>query len=96
MSASNLLALLNCARRNGKGWIARCTAHRDLHASVGAHNDDGVAPRPCYFVGCSPEAVTSAIGITVAELYPPKTPAHGHKPTARIAVLTMEAQAICP
>jgi hypothetical protein len=67
-----LLAKLPGAKKAGKGWSARCPAHDDRRASLSiAEGDDGTALIKCH-AGCNTSAILSAIGLTWAELFPPK------------------------
>jgi putative DNA primase/helicase len=63
-----VLSKLPDAKRKGKEWMARCPAHDDGRASlsVGA-GDDGRALVHCH-AGCTPEAVASVLGLTLADL----------------------------
>ena len=69
MTAAELAAALE-ATASGDGWQARCPAHEDHRASLSIHaGDDGRVLLHC-FAGCAPEAIVSAIGITLADLFP--------------------------
>ncbi|MDP9250164.1 MAG: AAA family ATPase [Chloroflexota bacterium] len=69
-----VLSKVDGIRPNGTGWMARCPAHHDRHASlsvtVGA---DGRALVYCH-AGCSLEAVTGALGIAPADLFHMRAP----------------------
>jgi hypothetical protein len=68
----NLLARLPSAKKAGDGWSARCPAHEDHKASLSvSEGDDGTALLKCH-AGCNPSAILSAVGLTFADLYPPK------------------------
>ena len=50
---------------------ARCPAHDDSRNSLSVGEDeDGTVLLHC-FVGCSAEQITTAIGLSLADLYPP-------------------------
>lgn len=65
-----VLEHLDGARRSGDGWSARCPAHADrspsLTVAVGA---DGRVLLKCQ-AGCDTEAVVSALGLTMGDLFP--------------------------
>jgi hypothetical protein len=65
-----VLSKLTQAKRDGKGWMARCPAHNDRRPSLCiTTGDDGRALVHCH-AGCTPEAVVSALGLTLADLMP--------------------------
>lgn len=69
-----LLQKLPDAKRNGKGWSARCPAHDDRRASLSiSEGDDGRALVRCH-AGCSVDAICSAVGIRSADLFAVSTP----------------------
>jgi AAA domain len=56
------------ATRAGKGWSARCPAHEDGTASLSIdEGKDGRVLVYCH-AGCQPEAICSALGITLQDL----------------------------
>lgn len=60
----------------GAGWIARCPVHEDQHQSLTiGEGDDGRALLHCH-AGCPPGAVVAALGLTLADLFPPKHNGH--------------------
>lgn len=83
--------------------IARCPAHDDNSPSLSiAQGDDGRILLHCH-AGCKTEAIVAAIGLTMADLMPPRddqrprNSATGKKPkktfpTARDAVAALERQ----
>src|SRR5580704_16446121 len=97
----NLLAQLPGARKAGNGWSARCPAHEDRKASLSiSEGNDGTALVRCH-AGCDTSAILSALGLTLADLYPAKadpTPTRNGKPrpsgrafpTAKDAVAHLE------
>ncbi len=61
-----------------KAWKARCPAHADSDPSLSVTlGDQGGALIHCY-AGCSPEAVVGALGLTMADLMPPRETQRGH------------------
>lgn len=65
-----VLARLDRVRRAGAGWSARCPAHEDRTASlsVAVGADGRILIHD--FAGCSVGDVLSAIGLSVADLFP--------------------------
>lgn len=67
-----LLSRLEGVRRTGKGWMARCPAHPDRHASLSI----GEAPTGAVLVhchaGCTADAICAGIGLSVSDLFPQK------------------------
>src|SRR5262249_16852995 len=67
-----LLGKLPGARKVGSGWSARCPAHDDRKASLSVSaGDDRTALVKCH-AGCNTSAILSAIGLTLADLFPRK------------------------
>ncbi len=65
-----LIEKLPGALKAGNGWSARCPAHEDQRASLSvSEGNDGRALVRCH-AGCTVEAVTSALGLTVRDLMP--------------------------
>jgi len=57
-------------RRNGKGYIARCPAHKDKKPSLSiCEGDDGKILMRCH-AGCTFNEICSALGITAQDLFP--------------------------
>jgi AAA domain len=74
----DLDALLSRLHATGHGphWEAKCPAHEDAHASLSVGTgDDGRILLHCH-AGCPPEAIVTACGLTLADLFPgaPKAP----------------------
>lgn len=64
------LAKFEGVRQTGGGWIARCPAHGDDNPSLSiARGEDGRWLVHCH-VGCSAEAVVTAVGLKMADLMP--------------------------
>lgn len=80
----SLLAKLPGARKAGNGWSAHCPAHDDRRASLSiAQGDNGAALVKCH-AGCDTPAILEAIGLKMADLFPPKSaapPTQNGKPT---------------
>lgn len=79
--AETLLGRLEGVRRAGHGFVARCPAHEDRQASLSvAEGDDGRVLLNC-FAGCDTDAICAALGLTLADLFPPKdgTNGNGHR-----------------
>ena len=67
-----LLGCLDRVRKCGRGWIACCPAHEDRSASLSVcEGSDGRALVKC-FAGCDALAVVRALGLEVADLFPPR------------------------
>jgi hypothetical protein len=57
-------------KRSGRGWVARCLAHDDRHASLSVTEaDDGKVLLHCH-AGCTTEDVLKAHGLTFRDLFP--------------------------
>ncbi len=72
-------ARLNDAGCKPRGNTARCPAHDDRHASLSIGvGQDGRALLNCH-AGCSLDAVLAKLGLTEADLFPPRdtTPSNG-------------------
>ena len=68
MTVEDILSRFEGVRRSGSGWTARCSAHDDRSPSLRiAQGDQGVVLH-CH-AGCTPEAVVSAAGLTLADLF---------------------------
>jgi putative DNA primase/helicase len=70
-----LLDLLSDVKREGgKGhqWNARCPAHDDERASLSVGSEDGWTALVKCQAGCATEDVLSAVGLTMADLFPPR------------------------
>jgi 5S rRNA maturation endonuclease (ribonuclease M5) len=68
----DILAKLDGARRSGDGWAARCPAHDDRSPSLTiGEGDDGRVLLHCQ-AGCTLDAICAALGLDLADLFPPK------------------------
>lgn len=73
MIAGRLLERLEGVRQSGRDrWMAKCPAHLDRHPSLSiALGEDGRLLIHC-FAGCQFDAVVQAVGLEVADFFPPK------------------------
>jgi len=69
MNLEAILSRLKGVRRNGTGWMALCPAHSDKNPSLSLIERNGKVFLKC-FAGCSSEAVYTALGIELRELFP--------------------------
>jgi P4 family phage/plasmid primase-like protien len=69
-----VIAKLDGARRNGSGWTARCPAHDDRNPSLSiSEGDDGRVLMKCHAGNdCNVDAIASALGLDIADLFPPR------------------------
>ena len=74
MSVEEILARLQGARSNGLGWYARCPAHEDKNPSLSIHERDSKILLHCH-AGCTVEAICTALGIEMRDLFADGTPA---------------------
>jgi predicted P-loop ATPase len=69
-----LLRRLEGVKRSGDQWVAKCPAHEDRAPSLTLkRGDKGGVLLYCH-AGCQPEAVCAKLGLTLADLSPPKAP----------------------
>lgn len=87
-----LIDRLPGVRRSGNGWVARCPAHADRHASLSvAEGDDGRVLLHC-FAGCSAADVLGAVGLSIADLFVRRI-THASTPAERAAAAERARQA---
>ncbi|HEX5687372.1 MAG TPA: DNA primase [Ideonella sp.] len=74
MTAETLLSRLEKVRQRGTDqWSARCPAHDDKGPSLSVKElSDGRVLLRC-FAGCEASAVVEAVGLELADLFPPRT-----------------------
>jgi len=60
-------------------WKARCPAHDDNHESLSIAQGEKVPVILECFAGCETPAIVAAVGLTIADLMPPKDRASGGK-----------------
>jgi hypothetical protein len=95
-----LLSKLPDAKRCGRGYKARCPAHDDRNPSLSINEGDAGRSILYCHAGCTPEAITSALGLRLADLMPkktetPKTHRPGATPALKgLTVFHAEAQAV--
>lgn len=86
-----VLSRLDRPRERSKGqWSARCPAHDDRGPSLSVRElDDGRVLLHC-FAGCSSAQVVGALGLDLADLFPPReqSPGAGAAPERRRRLLT--------
>jgi hypothetical protein len=77
MTGEEFVSRLEKAKRTGNGsWLARCPAHQDRSPSLTVtEKEDGRILCFC-FAGCGIEAITSAVGVEITDLFPPKAIEH--------------------
>jgi hypothetical protein len=65
------LERLNKVKPTMNGWDACCPAHEDTNPSLGvAIGEEGAILLRCRSHGCTAEAILSALGLTIKDLYP--------------------------
>lgn len=73
MSADTLLHHLQKVKRTGNGrWLACCPAHADKTASLSIRETDSGSTLVHCFAGCSVHEVIGAVGLDMADLFPPR------------------------
>ena len=71
--AAVLLDRLDRVAERGPGrWIACCPAHDDRSPSLSVRDDGGTVLLHC-FGGCAAADVVAAVGLSLADLFPPET-----------------------
>jgi len=78
VTVETLLERLERVQARGMGrWTACCPAHKDRSPSLSiCEKADGVVLIHC-FGGCDPDDVVGAVGLEVADLFPPSAPEYG-------------------
>lgn len=73
-----VLSRLGKHRRSGRGYVARCPAHDDRHASLSvALGDDGKVLCRC-FAGCDFKAIAAALNMSPADFFPDESNGHSN------------------
>lgn len=73
MSVDNLLQHLAKVKRTGDGrWLACCPAHADKSPSLSIRETDTGAILLHCFSGCTAHEIVSAVGLDMADLFPPR------------------------
>lgn len=71
MTADELASRLERVKKSGSGYVARCPAHQDKEPSLSVSTgDDGRVLLHCH-VGCTPDAIVRALGLSLSDLFPP-------------------------
>ena len=73
MSAAALLGRLDKVRQTGPGrWVARCPGHDDRGPSLSIRElEDGRVLLHDFGQGCAVADIVGAVGLTLADLFPP-------------------------
>lgn len=80
MTVEDVLRRLQGVKRGGNGWVARCPAHDDRHASLGVTaGDDGRVLLKCH-AECDTRRIVAALGIQLGDLFPERP--SGREPDA--------------
>ena len=70
MAIEVVLSRLDKVKAQGKGYIACCPAHEDVHPSLSlTEGTDGRILMKC-FAGCSALDILGALGLTLQDLFP--------------------------
>lgn len=79
LGIDSLISRLEKVKSTGQGrWVACCPAHQDKTPSLSIREaEDGRILLHC-FSGCSVDAVVSAIGIELSDLFPEDSRSIGH------------------
>lgn len=89
----NALSRLEKVRQRAPGqWSARCPAHADKGPSLSLRESPEGAVLLHCFAGCNTQAVVSAMGLELADLFPPRSTS-GREPK-RLARLLTPSQAL--
>lgn len=67
----NILKHLDKVKKTSKGYQARCPAHADKGPSLSIKEADSGATLIHCHAGCSTASVVAAMGLTMADLFPP-------------------------
>jgi hypothetical protein len=85
----DILSKFPDAKKTGNGWQVKCPVHEDRNPSLSINTgNDGRVLLHC-FAGCAPEAICSAVGVKMADLFPdggkslPKSEERRQRPDAR-------------
>jgi hypothetical protein len=83
MTAEALVARLPSARRNPRGWLAKCPAHDDRAPSLSISSGaDGRVLLKC-FSGCEVDRIVAALGVQTRDLFAPRDNQRFSAPRAR-------------
>ena len=83
-SVNRVLGKLPDAKREGRGWKARCPCpvHRDDDPSLSINEGDGGRTLVNCFGGCATTDVMTALGLTMADLMPAQPQSRRSRPSA--------------
>jgi hypothetical protein len=74
MGADALLQRLDGVRRTAdRRWLARCPAHDDKRPSLTIREADDGRTLVCCFGGCQTADILAAVGLSWADLFPPRS-----------------------
>ena len=94
MSAAlhGVLAKLQDARRDGRGWLARCPAHNDGNPSLHIEEREGRILLTCRSQKCSVPDIVSKLGLKMSDLFdrPVSTPPGTGKPAVSFGEIVAE------
>jgi hypothetical protein len=69
MDFNDIVARLHGAKKNGKGWTAKCPAHDDTHASLSiSQGDEGRTVVRC-FAGCEFDSIVQSLGLQPSDFF---------------------------
>lgn len=70
MSLQAFLNKFSGVKRSHSGWLAKCRAHDDQHASLSvSESEDGTILLHCH-AGCSAQQIVKSVGCELRDLYP--------------------------
>jgi hypothetical protein len=78
----SILSRLSKVKGRNGNWTACCPAHDDKGPSLAVKEEDGKILLHC-FVGCSVENIVGALGVEMADLFPPKPADYRPQPRVR-------------
>jgi hypothetical protein len=71
MSVEDLLSRLSKVKGRAGSWTASCPAHADKSPSLAIREESGKVLLHC-FAGCTPDAIVTAVGMDMTDLFPPR------------------------
>ena len=84
-TVERILSKLEKVTPRGTGWTARCPGHEDSNPSLSiAQGDNGCALLKCH-AGCSNDAIVSAIGLKLVDLFPQRQTTAKDIPRVQVA-----------
>lgn len=83
MLLDELLSRLDGVKRSGEaGFVARCPAHEDHKQSLSVGSGDDERLLVTCFAGCDTESICESLGITLGDLFQPKSGGNGSRKIA--------------